>query len=170
MCDSIACSNLPIYLQNVKLIFDADTIIPYYTTVGLVPSNEKIKRVWTFTAAFHRNRRKPNTPISITYDFNAVQFEGTASFESPIFGNLQTKNYIYNAGQYIEYTYNKEEKFIVFVIQLPCDTSQFSFQFEIFDQVDPCWFYECGNKCTDGNGCKCNNPSVGAAYCSPKDE
>jgi hypothetical protein len=38
MCDSIACNNLPIYLQNVTLDYDR-VITPYYTTVGLIPSN-----------------------------------------------------------------------------------------------------------------------------------
>jgi hypothetical protein len=135
MCDSIACNNLPIYLQNVTLDYDPTVITPYYTTVGLLPSNQSTKRVWNFSAAFVRNKLAPNTPLTIVYDFSKVQFEGTASFESPIFGSLSTKSRLYNAGTYINYTYDEVTKLVTFVVQLPCQTSQFSYQFEIFDSM-----------------------------------
>ena len=119
MCDSIACNNLPIYLQDVSLEYDSTLITPYYTTVGLIPSNQSTKRVWNFSAAFEKNISSPETSLTIVYDFSKVQFEGTASFESPIFGSLSTKNRLYNAGPYIEYTYDNVTKLVTFVPSSP---------------------------------------------------
>jgi hypothetical protein len=137
MCDSIACNNLPIYLQNVTVEYDPNVVIPYYTTVGLFPSNQSMKRLWNFSAAFATNMNivDPKLPITLVYDFSNVQFEGTASFESPIFGSLQTRSNIYNAGKYISFTFDDEKKTLTFVITPPCRTSRLSYQLEIFDKL-----------------------------------
>ena len=141
--------NLPIYLQKYKV-----NIYPEkeetkvgdvsYTTVGAIPSNESLARVWALnlTGVLAPNVEK----YRIVYDFSEVDYEDYITFEDTVSGTFTICGRVLDASKIIGQNYTYSDKNRTLTIEL--DTSKwnfrlkkktlFSYQLSINDCSGPC--------------------------------
>ena len=141
--------NLPIYLQKYKV-----NIYPEkeetkvgdvsYTTVGAIPSNEPLARVWALnlTGVLAPNVEK----YRIVYDFSEVDYEDYITFQNIISGTFTICGRVLDASKIIGKNYTYSDKNRTLTIELDTSkwnfrlkkTTLFSYQLNINDCSAPC--------------------------------
>ena len=141
--------NLPIYLQKYKVDIypeKEETKVGNvsYTTVGAIPSNEPLARVWALnlTGVLAPNVEK----YRIVYDFSEVDYEDYITFENTVSGTFNIRGRVLDASKIIGKNYTYSDKNRTLTIEL--DTSKwnfrlikptlFSYQLSINDCSQPC--------------------------------
>ena len=141
--------NLPIYLQKYKVDIypeKEETKVGdvSYTTVGAIPSNESLARLWALnlTGVLAPNVEK----YRIVYDFSEVDYEDYITFEDTVSGTFNICGRVLDASKIIGKNYTYSDKNRTLTIEL--DTSKwnfrlkkktlFSYQLNINDCSAPC--------------------------------
>ena len=147
--EEIPPQNLPIYLQKYKVDIypeNEETKVGNvsYTTVGSIPSNEPLARVWALnlTGTLAPNVKK----YRIVYDFSEVDYKGDITFENTISGTFTICGRVLDASKIIgkNYTYSDQNR----TLTIELNTSKwnfrlikptlFSYQLSIDDCSGPC--------------------------------
>ena len=121
--------NLPIYLQKYKVDIypeKEETKVGdvSYTTVGAIPSNEPLARVWALnlTGVLAPNVEK----YRIVYDFSEVDYEDYITFKNKVSGTFNICGRVLDASKIIGQNYTYSDKNRTLTIEL--DTSKWNFR------------------------------------------
>lgn len=167
--------NLPIYLQKYKVYIypeKEETKVGNvsYTTVGAIPSNEPLARVWVLnlTGVLAPNVEK----YRIVYDFSEIEYKDSITFTNAVSGTFNICGRVLDASKIIGKNYTYSDKNRTLTIEL--DTSKwnfrlkkptlFSYQLSINDCTAPCestteqppnvqYTFESPYTLTNGNTC-----------------
>ena len=128
--ETIPDNNLSVYLQkyNVKIFDDKKKSVGnvLYTTVGVIPSNQKEKRVWSLNLTGYL---KPNVDkYNIVYDFSKVEYKykDKIIFQNIVSGTFTICGRVLDASKIVgfDYKYNDEES----TLTIGLDTSKWDFR------------------------------------------
>ena len=127
---TIPNNNLPVYLQryDVDILDDKKESVGnvLYTTTGVIPSNQKEKRVWSLNLTGYL---KPNVDkYNITYDFSEVdyKYKEEITFENIISGTFTICGRVLDASKIVGFDYKYNDKESTLTIEL--DTSKWDFR------------------------------------------
>ena len=128
--ETIPDNNLPAYLQryDVVILNDKEESVGnvLYTTVGVIPSNKKEKRVWQLNLTGYL---KPNVDIyNIVYDFSDVdyKYKEQVTFQNIVSGTFNICGKVLDASKIIGFDYSYSDKESTLTIKL--DTSKWDFR------------------------------------------
>ena len=128
--ETIPDNNLPAYLQryDVVILNDKEESVGnvLYTTVGVIPSNKKEKRVWQLNLTGYL---KPNVDTyNIVYDFSEIdyKYKEDIRFENIISGTFTICGRVLDASKIIGKNYTYSDKNRTLTIEL--DTSKWNFR------------------------------------------
>ena len=77
-----------------------------YTTVGLLPSNEQLQRVWNLNLTGTLKLNDENDEYVIVYDFSQVEYaDKTITFENILSGTIVICGRVLDASKVAEYEY-----------------------------------------------------------------
>ena len=128
--ETIPDNNLPAYLQqyDVVILNDKEESVGnvLYTTVGVIPSNKKEKRVWQLNLTGYL---KPNVDTyNIVYDFSDVdyKYKEQVTFQNIVSGTFNICGRVLDASKIIGFDYSYSDKESTLTIKL--DTSKWDFR------------------------------------------
>ena len=128
--ETIPDNNLPAYLQqyDVVVLNDKEESVGnvLYTTVGVIPSNKKEKRVWQLNLTGYL---KPNVDTyNIVYDFSDVdyKYKEQVTFQNIVSGTFNICGRVLDASKIIGFDYSYSDKESTLTIKL--DTSKWDFR------------------------------------------
>lgn len=129
-------NNLPICIQKYNFNFKNNDGIINWATVCANPSSKIDKRVWNIVLS--GNFLKCSKYYILEADFSKVNSNGyQISLEGPLQGIFIVNSKVYNANDYLGYTWNIETKKLVLYIE-KCSKGLFEINININDQVFDC--------------------------------
>jgi hypothetical protein len=154
----ISKNNLPVYLQNYTFSSSGGVLSPYFTIVGGLTTNERIKRTWNFVTAGTIS----STPsqITFTYDFSGVVSIYSVSIDQTLAGTLVMGGQVYDAATYFVTPAPLVNNVLTLTLNVPPGATAGDFYYNLYLADGSCNNIDCTIYCVETYGTKCLG-----AYC-----